>query len=180
MTSTVEFSHKVTVNPWPDEGVIVKLTATAAECEALKARFDLADLQSLSASVGIEKKVMELVLAGTIEAVVAQTCVVTLKPVTSSLNVPFERHYRRRDEHEKMIKAGHAASLDEDDADVEILDGDDIDLGEAVAEEFFLALDPYPRSAGADLVLEEIGAKSDTDTDLVDKPANPFEQLLKH
>ncbi|MGI9486161.1 MAG: YceD family protein [Geminicoccaceae bacterium] len=178
MTPTGEFSHKVTVYPWPEDGVVVKLTATAAECEALKARFDLADLQSLSASVGIEKKVMELVLAGTIEAVVAQTCVVTLKPVTSSLEVPFERHYRRREVHEKMVAAGEALSADGDDVDVDILDGDEIDLGETVAEEFYLALDPYPRSADADRALEEIGTKADIG--LVDKPTNPFEKLRKH
>ncbi len=178
MTPTGEFSHKVTVYPWPEDGVVVKLTATAAECEALKARFDLADLQSLSASVGIEKKVMELVLAGTIEAVVAQTCVVTLKPVTSSLEVPFERHYRRREVHEKMVAAGEALSADGDDVDVDILEGDEIDLGEAVAEEFYLALDPYPRSADADRALEEIGTKADIG--LVDKPTNPFEKLRKH
>lgn len=176
MTPRGEFSHKVTVFPWPEDGVVVELTATAAEREALKARFDLADLQSLSASIGIEKKVMELVLAGTIEAVVAQTCVVTLKPVASSLEVPFERHYRRREVHEKMIAAGQA--VDEDDVDVEILDGDEIDLGEAVAEEFYLALDPYPRSADADRALEEIGAKADIG--LVDEPTNPFEKLRKH
>ncbi len=178
MTPAGEFSHKVTVYPWPEDGVVVELTATAAEREALKARFDLADLQSLSASVGIEKKVMELVLAGTIEAVVAQTCVVTLKPVTSSLEVPFERHYRRREVHEKMIAAGEAVSVEDDDVDVDILEGDEIDLGEAVAEEFYLALDPYPRSADADRTLEEIGAKADIG--LVDKPANPFEKLRKH
>ena len=178
MTPRGEFSHKVTVYPWPEDGVVVELTATAAECEALKARFDLADLQALSASIGIEKKVTELVLAGTIEAVVAQTCVVTLKSVNSSLEVPFERHYRRREVHEKMVAAGETSSVDGDDVDVDILEGDEIDLGEAVAEEFYLALDPYPRSADADRALEEIGAKADIG--LMDKPMNPFEKLRKH
>ncbi|MEM8950288.1 MAG: DUF177 domain-containing protein [Pseudomonadota bacterium] len=178
MTPIGEFSHKVTVDPWPEDGVIVELTATAAECEALRTRFDLADLQSLSASVGIEKRMAELVLAGTIEAVVAQTCVVTLKPVTSSLAVPFERHYRRRDVHEKMVAAGEATVADDEDIDVDILDGDEIDLGEAVAEEFYLALDPYPRSADADRVMEEIGATGDSGA--VDETVNPFEKLRKH
>lgn len=178
MTPTGEFSHKVTVDPWPEDGVIVELTATAAEREALKTRFDLADLQSLSASVGIEKRMAELVLAGTIEAVVAQTCVVTLKPVTSSLEVMFERRFRKREVHEKMVAAGETVSADDEDMDVDILDGDEIDLGEAVAEEFYLALDPYPRGADADRVMEEIGATADIG--LVDGSTNPFEKLRKH
>lgn len=180
MTPRGEFSHKVMVNPWPEDGFVVELTATAAEREALKTRFDLADLQSLSASVGIEKKVMELVLAGTIEAVVAQHCVVTLKPVTSSLEVPFERHYRRRQVHEQMVAAGEAVSADDDDIDinVDILEGDEIDLGEAIAEEFYLALDPYPRSDDADRALEEIETKAGAGR--VDAPANPFGKLRKH
>lgn len=178
MTPTGEFSHIVTVNPWPDEGIALKLTASADQCEALRTRFDLVDLQSLRASVQIERGAMELVLAGMIEAVVAQSCVVTLKPVSSSLKVPFERRYRRREVQEKVLAAGETSAGDEDVIDIEILDGDEIDVGEAVAEEFYLALDPYPRGADADRALEEIKATSD------DRPENgaenPFAGLRHH
>lgn len=178
MTPTSEFSHKVAVEPWPEDGVTVELTATAAEREALRARFDLVELSSLSASVEIEKKSMEWVLTGTIVAVVAQTCVVTLKPVTSTLQVPFERHYRTPVAHEKMMAGGDAAGIEEDVIDVEILDGDEIDVGEAVSEEFYLALDPYPRGSGADHALEAISAKIGSDPD--DRPGSPFEKLRQH
>ena len=178
MAPAGEFSHKVTVDSWPENGVTVDLTATAGEREALRARFDLADLSSLSASVGFEKKAMELVLTGTIEAVFAQTCVVTLKPVTSSLEVPFERHYRRLEAHEKLAVAGEEASDDDEAIDVDILEGDEIDVGEAIAEEFYLALDPYPRSADADRALEEIRARSGTEPG--DGRGSPFAQLRRH
>lgn len=178
MTPTVEFSHKVTVNPWPEDGIKVELTATAAEREALRSRFGLVDLQSLFASVGIEQGVMELVLAGQIEAVVAQHCVVTLKPVTSRLNVPFERHYRRREVHEKMVTAGETLASDADDIDIDFLEGDEIDIGEAVAEEFYLALDPYPRGADADQALEAIKASAETEPNT--GAGSPFEKLRRH
>lgn len=178
MTPTVEFSHKVTVNPWPDDGIQVELTATAAERDALRSRFDLVDLQSLNASIGIEQGVMELVLAGRIEAVVAQHCVVTLKPVTSSLEVPFERHYRRREIHEKMVAAGETLASDADDIDIDFLEGDEIDIGEAVAEELYLALDPYPRGADADQALEEIKASAGTEPN--SGAGSPFEKLRRH
>lgn len=177
MTPAVEFSHKVKVDPWPEDGIVIDLVATSAEREALKERFDLVDLPSLHASLGMEKKVMELVLAGTIEAVVAQTCVVTLKPVTTSLEVPIERHYRHRDVHEKMIASGDASDIEEE-VDIDILDGDEIDIGDVIAEEFYLALDPYPRTADADRVLEEFKEKTDQAPD--QRPENPFEKLRRH
>jgi uncharacterized metal-binding protein YceD (DUF177 family) len=178
VTPTVEFSHKVTVNPWPEEGIQVELTASPDECEALRSRFDLVDLQSLSATIGIEQGVMELVLAGRIEAVVAQNCVVTLKPVTSSLEVPFERHYRRREIHEKMVAAGETLASDADDIDIDFIEGDEIDIGEAVAEEFYLALDPYPRSVDADQALEAIKASAETEPG--SGAGSPFEKLRRH
>lgn len=178
MTPLGEFSHKVTVNPWPEDGIAVELTATPAQRDALKARFDLVELPSLSASAGIEKTVTDLVLAGTIEATVAQACVVTLKPVRSSLQVPFERRYRRQDVHAKMIAAGDAAKTDDEAIDIDLLEGNEIDIGEAIAEEFYLALDPYPRSGDADQALEDIRTKTDAGAD--DEPANPFAKLRQH
>ena len=177
MTPRSEFSHKVTVEPWPEDGVLVELTATAAEREALRARFDLADLTSLSASAGIERKMTELVLAGTIEATVAQACVVTLKPIISALEVPFERRYRRRETHEKLIASGET-SEPEDEIDIELLDGGEIDVGEAIAEELYLALDPYPRAPDADRALQEMADRTGV---ALDEPAtNPFEKLRRH
>ena len=178
MTPTVEFSHKVTVNPWPEDGIQVELEPTAAEREALRRRFDLVDLKSLSATMGIEQGVMELVLTGRIEAVVAQNCVVTLKPVTSSLDVPFERHYRRREIHEKMVASGETLASDADDIDIDFLEGDEIDVGEAVAEELYLALDPYPRGADADQALEAIQASAKTEP--ASGAGSPFEKLRRH
>ena len=179
MTPAVEFSHKIKVDPWPEDGIVIDLVATPAEREALKARFDLVDLPSLRASMGMEKKVTELVLAGTIEAVVAQSCVVTLKPVTTSLDVPIERHYRQRDVHEKMIAAGDASNIDEEEIDIDILDGDEIDVGEVIAEEFYLALDPYPRTDDADRVLEEFKEKTgQTAGSTVGKPVRKVTSAL--
>jgi len=38
-------------------------------------------------------------------------------------------------------------------------DGQAIDLGEAVAQTLALTVDPFPRSAGADAALSELGAE---------------------
>ncbi len=177
MTPANEFSHKVTVEPWPEDGIVLELTATAAERASLKTRFDLVGITSLSASVGIEKRMTAFVLAGTIEAIATQTCVATLQPVKASIEVPFERHYRTRATEAKLLAGGEARDPEEE-IDVEILEGDEIDVGEAVAEEFYLALDPYPRAADADRFLEEIEAKGGAT--IGDRPPSPFEKLKRH
>jgi uncharacterized metal-binding protein YceD (DUF177 family) len=164
----------VTVEPWPDDGIVLELTATAAERAALQARFDLVGLEALSASVGFEKRLTEFILAGTIEATAIQTCVATLKPVKSSLEVTFERHYRSRATQDKL--AGTEPTDDE--TEIEIFDGEDIDLGEIVAEEFYLALDPYPRSPDADQVLEDI--QTQRDLSIGDRLETPFAKLRQH
>ena len=47
---------------------------------------------------------------------------------------------------------------DDEESEVELVSGRTIDLGEAIAEELALALDPYPRAAAADdLVAEDLG-----------------------
>lgn len=176
MSPAAEFSHKVTVDPWPKDGIVIDLSASAEEREALRARSDIVELPSLRVAAAIERSLEDLVLAGRIEAVVAQTCVVTLKPVTSSLDVPFERRFRRPAIHKKMVEAGQ--SLDLDDDDIDILEGDEIDVGDVIAEEFCLALDPYPRHADADQVLDEIRTKTGTMPD--ERPENPFEKLRRH
>lgn len=178
VTPATEFSLRVTVRPWPESGIEVALEASAEEREALRARADIVDLTSLKASAAIEKRALELVLAGRIEAVVVQTCVVTLQPITASMDVPFARHLRRPEAQEKMIASGAASAIDEDEADIDILEGDEIDIGEVIAEEFCLALDPYPRMADADRALEELRAKTGTAPD--DRPSSPFEKLRRH
>ena len=178
MTPANEFSHMVTVEPWPDDGIVLELTATAAERAALQARFDLVGLEALSASVGFEKRLTEFVLAGTIEAVAIQTCVATLKPVKSSLEVTFERHYRSRATQDKLGAAQGGADPAEDETEIEVFDGEEIDLGEIVAEEFYLALDPYPRAPDADQVLDDIRAQSDMS--IGDRLETPFAKLRQH
>jgi uncharacterized metal-binding protein YceD (DUF177 family) len=62
--------------------------------------------------------------------------------------------------------------------DIDVLEGDAIDVGEAIAEEFYLALDSYPRAAHADHFLADMQDKA-TDPG-ADKTDNPFEKLRQH
>ena len=62
--------------------------------------------------------------------------------------------------------------LGETDCDVVFYEGGAIDLGTAIADTLALAIDPYPRSAGAAAALKEAGVMSEAE-------ASPFAALAK-
>jgi uncharacterized metal-binding protein YceD (DUF177 family) len=156
-----EFARPVVVEPWPDGGIAVELSADPAELSALARRFDLLELTSLRARGRLERRAPgdEIWFVGELEAEVVQACVVSLEPVPASVRQPIECGWRRV---ASPIEPGAAAAppalwlVDED--ELEPLVGRTVDLGEMVAEELALALDPYPRRADAEaLVSERLG-----------------------
>ncbi|HSA80772.1 MAG TPA: DUF177 domain-containing protein [Geminicoccaceae bacterium] len=160
-----EFPRPLVIEPWPDAGVAVELVADPAERRALARRFGLLELPSLRVEGRLERgdDSQELRFRGWLEAEVVQACVVTLEPVPATIRLPVERRYRRAQRgadpgpasppHQVWVLDG-----DEDEIEVDIVSGRTIDLGEAMAEELALALDPYPRAAEADdLVLQDLG-----------------------
>jgi uncharacterized metal-binding protein YceD (DUF177 family) len=154
LSETGELVRRVVVDPLPEGGLEVELAADAAERQALRRRLDLLELEALRAHGHIQRHGKELRLIGELEAVVAQTCVVSLDPVRSRLTEPFERRWL-------LPGAGPAPETDElvdpEAVDVEPLEGAVIDFGAVVAEELALALDPYPRLEDAYARLPELG-----------------------
>jgi uncharacterized metal-binding protein YceD (DUF177 family) len=99
-----------------------------------------------SAIAGGERMIL---LRANFEAVFEQSCIVTLDPIAGVLAERFELLYGPPEEEEI------ATSLVGEDVAFEPLDSEVIDTGEAVAQEFSLALPSFPRSPGAALELEE-------------------------
>jgi uncharacterized metal-binding protein YceD (DUF177 family) len=155
VTPTHEFSRRLKIDPWPAAAITVEVHADPAERQALAERFGLLAVRSLCGRGRLERgsEPGELVLRGWLEADVVQACVISLEPVPARLQQRVERRYR-------AIEAGdpgrhdlqpHGMEVLLDEEEVEPAIGGAIDLGEAFAEELGLALDPYPRVAGAAL-----------------------------
>jgi hypothetical protein len=152
--SKPEFSRPTHVNNIPKEGITLTIEATAAEREALAHRFDALLIESLRGEVSLYPQQGRTCwrVEGRVWSQVVQRCVVSLEPVRAESDFPFERRYVTN------ISGGApedfwpeddvVLTLDQDDAP-ELLTGDVIDLGEIVAEEFGLALNPFPRAADA-------------------------------
>lgn len=160
-----EFSYPIVPSELGDEAVTLELGPDAAARAALAARFGLVDLIAFSATVraGWAHGGRLFKLAGQIRAELVQTCVVTQEPVRGRIDEPFEIFYR----------PGGVDPEDRDGteaADAEPLSSDSLDVGEAVAAELALAIDPYPRKPG---VGYETGPSAPENGPLRDHGAGP-------
>jgi hypothetical protein len=126
-----------------------EVIATLAEREAIAGMLDLIELPRLAFSYRLARDGEGgLHLEGRLCADVAQTCVVSLDPVATSLVVPVEAEFWpavRLEILERSDEPGQTGLLDGPEA---IIDGK-IDLGPLIYETLATALDPYPKREGA-------------------------------
>jgi uncharacterized metal-binding protein YceD (DUF177 family) len=144
-----EFSRLVPVARLGTEPFRQEIAATEEERIALARRFDLLALDRLQASVELVRQARgTILLRAAFDADFVQSCVVTLDPVPGAMSERFSLLYG-------PAEAEDSAGAAEDDLAFEPLSADAIDLGEAVAQEFSLALPPFPRSPEAAVEAEE-------------------------
>jgi uncharacterized metal-binding protein YceD (DUF177 family) len=161
-----EFSRPIRLAPEPRE---VTLEADAAERAALTARFGILGLGELRATLRLQPEPGGSVRArGRLVAQVEQACVVTLEPVAQKVDVPLDL---------RILEDGEVPGDDDPDSPDEIeSEGGVVDLGEAVAEQLALALDPYPRAPGAEL--PALDPPEPAEAPAPARP-NPFAKLAK-
>jgi uncharacterized metal-binding protein YceD (DUF177 family) len=149
MSAAPEFSRRVPLARIGIEPYRQEISATGAERAALARRFDLVSLDRLDATVELVRTGDRLILLrADFEAAFEQTCTATLDPIAGAVAEKFELLYGSAEDEEA------AASLVGDEVAFEPLAGDTIDIGEAVAQEFSLALPPFPRSPDASIEAE--------------------------
>jgi uncharacterized metal-binding protein YceD (DUF177 family) len=141
--STVEFARPLPLNRLKGGALRQRIAAGEAERAALARRFDLVSLDRLEAEIELAREPTgTILLSGVFEAEFAQQCIVTLEPVAGSVGERFQLRYG-------SPEAEAGAPDGDDDPPFEPLTGETIDVGEAVAQEFSLALPPFPRAPGA-------------------------------
>jgi uncharacterized metal-binding protein YceD (DUF177 family) len=137
-----EFSRPIAVEQIGPQETVRAIAANATERQRLAERFGLLALDRLEATVRLRRGGAGLILAdGHFEADATQACVVTLEPVPARLALDFALTFGNSTVHGGAVVVG----VDEEDPPEEIVNGR-IDLGEAVAQQLAIALDPYPRS----------------------------------
>ena len=160
----VEFSRLVDTTRLPRDEIVQEIAATPAERAALARRFDLLDLARLEARVRLRRLPGGMFrLTADLEAEVTQTCVVTLEPVASRVAERVTLMFGT------VVDEGEI-ELDGDSETIEPLGDGVIDLGETVAQQLSLALDPYPRAPGA---------TGPAESDAAARAASPFAALAR-
>lgn len=143
------------------------LEADAAARAALSKRFDLQSIDALTADMSAKRiGGGELILVqGRLKASVVQSCVITGAPVQEEIMETIEERFTLKAE----ISSEVEISLDDDDPP-EPITGNEIDLGEIVAQHLGVALNPYPRAPGAEIP----DAYQEDGDDMPDTQKNPF------
>lgn len=159
------FAHHLSLGQIRD-GQHLELSADEAERSAVAERLRLASLRHFEAAVTLGRNSDEVRASGRIRATLEQACVATGDPVPASIDEAFTILFRP----EPKAGPDEEIELSENDCDVVFHDGREIDLGTALADELALALDPYPRSAGAEDALRDAGV-------LTEEQAGPFAAL---
>ena len=170
--SAPEFSRIVRLNELGDGRRERHIAADEAERAALARRFGLIALDRLEATLTLAPDPLGVRVTGTLSAALAQPCVATGDPVPAALDLPFALLFVREGEAAAPDPEAIAdeIELSDEDCDVLPLDGERIDIGEAVAQSLALGLDPYPRSPDADARLKDLGVLSEEE-------AGPFAAL---
>ncbi|MGE0119649.1 MAG: DUF177 domain-containing protein [Dongiaceae bacterium] len=143
-----EFSRPVAADQIGPQETEREIVANEVERARLAERFGLLALDRLAATLQLRRSRSGVIrVTGRFEAEVVQACVVTLEPVPARVSESFAAAFGPS----PAAPAGEVVivDLDEEDPAEELVDGR-IDLGEVVAQQLAVALDPYPRAPGAD------------------------------
>jgi hypothetical protein len=151
-----EFSYVLPLDRIGD-GSQLHLNASRQQCVALSKRFGLICIDYLEAEIRLIGRDTGIEVKGRLRAAATQTCVASAEPVPETIDEPIAIRF--------VPAATHGpddeVELDADECDLIEHDGLTIDVGEAVAQSFGLALTPFPRSPDAEAILRAAGVKSE-------------------
>jgi len=145
----LEISRPLSIERLGERGFETQFVASENERKALAARFGILAIDRLEASLSARKAGpgTRVRLTGQVTAEVVQACVVSLEPVKSVVSEDFSQLYQLDPAETAAKEVEVSPSADDDEP--EPLGPGGLDLGEAVAQQLALMLDPYPRRPGA-------------------------------
>lgn len=161
-----DFAHRLSLDQIRD-GDRLDIVADDNERRAVADRLGLLSLDRFEAHAVLSRDGQKVRASGRLKATLDQSCVATGEPVPAHIDEPFDLSFKP----EPTSRGGEdEIELGEGDLDTIFHDGSAIDLGGAISDTLALALDPYPRSAGADAALKEAGV-------ITEEEASPFAAL---
>ncbi len=155
-----EFSRMVPRDQLVESDFSREIAANEAELAALVRRLGLLDLGSLEARLRVrrERGSPLIKVTGHMTADLVQACVVSLEPVPERVEESFELLFTLEPDPAQETAEVYVEAEDQDFP--EPVGPGGIDLGEVVAQQLSLAMDPYPRAPGVRLERAEWGGES--------------------
>lgn len=143
-----EFSRPVAADRVGRDGYDVTIEADPAERQALARRFGLVALDRLLARCRLRPVAGGMIeLKARFQATVVQDCVVSLEPFAAEIEEEFAQRYALDPTVLRGVVEDEEIDLAADDPPEAMQDGA-VDLGEAVAQQLAIAIDPFPRAPG--------------------------------
>jgi uncharacterized metal-binding protein YceD (DUF177 family) len=167
-----EFSRCIKIDTIGNGASTLTISANADERAALKARFDLLALESLTADISLCRTPDGIQATGILHAELEQACIASGDPVPVSLEEPIDILFITAPQNDTA--ADIEIELAAEDCDTMFYDGRVVDIGEATAQSLGLAIDPYPRSKDAEAKLRAAGVKKEED---IGASSGPFAVL---
>lgn len=153
------------IDPWrvpvmldhiPETGLHRKIEASARDRQAMAELAGLREILSARASFDVTPKSGGRIhVAGRVQALIGQTCVVTLDPIESEIDEEIDLTFAPEAEARQLAdlieegQDGEDADLSQVPDRLEAIVGGVIDLGRIATDALFLGIDPYPRKPGA-------------------------------
>lgn len=152
-----EFTRMIDLRQFPAAPLVLK--ATAAECTALAKRFDLVAIKQLAATVILARDANGVNVAGKLDAKIIQSCAISAEDLPVTIAEPLTlRFIPARGE----LTPDEEIELAADDCDEIEYNGNQFDLGEAIAQTMALAIDPFLEGPNADAARKAAGLLDET------------------
>jgi len=116
------------------------LVASAEECAALATRFGIPAVHAFAAEVALEKEGAEVTASGRLKAEITQSCAISGEDMAVVIDEPFLLRFVPDN---RPAVPNEEIELAAEELDEVPYSGTQFDLGEELAQELSLAIDPY-------------------------------------
>lgn len=144
MSDWPSISEALNISDLDGEPRRVTLEAAAEDLSALAEHFDVPSVERLKGEMDVTRHGTLIRVAGSIDAELGRTCVVSLEPMRELINENFAMEFTTE-------VADEAGEDGEGDLDApEPLSGEVLELADVLMEQLVLAMNPHPRKEGAE------------------------------
>ncbi len=142
------------------EGRQLHLVASPEECSALARRFDLVRIDRLEAELALSRDGEAANASGTLSADIVQSCAVSGEDLAVAIREPLSFRFVPAGQH----RPDEEIELDMGELDEIEYSGTELEIGEAVAQNLALAIDPFAVGPDAEEARRKAGLLGEGET----------------